>query len=99
MEIDDIIDETVDNSSKHCDFDKMTPQRLKDIIKEILKTRSTPAYAANLLVNLKRYYQEEKYLDKITYMIELNTDGWTHQDKLKFLNWYSKHLRRIAGKR
>lgn len=100
METEMIVDDkTVNNQSKHCDYDKMTPQRLRDIIKEILKIKSTPADAENLLANLKRYYHDEFYLDKITYMIELNTDGWRQNDKLKFLQWYHKQLRKIVTKR
>lgn len=79
--------------------DTMTPHRLRDIIKDLLRTNTSTAYAESLLFNLRRFFSGEKYLDKVTFMIELSTDGWKQNDKLKFLQWYQKQLKKIVAKR
>ncbi|XP_031626598.1 uncharacterized protein LOC116342898 [Contarinia nasturtii] len=93
-----IVKETCNKMSKQCEYDKITPQMLRDIVKEMLKTKSTPECAKELIKNLKKFCQNESYLDKLTYMIELNTKEWDQRSKQKFLQWYHKHLRKIEAK-
>lgn len=97
QEIEESNSEPVASTSKPYELDKMTPQRLKEIVKEKLQTAAVQAEADRLLVYLKNLCNSEPYLNKFTYMIQLNMDGWRHNDKLKFVQWYNRQLERIIS--
>lgn len=75
----------------------ITFRRLKEMTSHMLRCRSTLAQIQLLINNYKNHYaKRKKVICKIILMIDLNTRGWTEEDRHTFLRWYYQQLQHIS---
>lgn len=74
----------------------MTPTRLKAIIAELI-SRTHPRLARKLLENFLIIYDRKlQAFCKVLHMIEINTSHWENSERMNFLRWYYRELKKAT---